>query len=343
MTGRRYAVVSPCRDEEDFVATTLAAVAAQTEVPACWVVVDDGSSDATPQILSDFADEHPWMRVLTLAPRATRVLGPAVVHAFDAGVDTLDLDDYDYVVKLDMDLDLPTTYFADLMDAMEADPRLASASGTPCRRLPDGSLVPERGSAEMSAGMSKFYRVRAFRDMGGFVPVLMWDGIDCHTTRIKGWRARMITDERLRFAHLRQMGSSDRGILRGKRRHGRGQYLMGTHPLFFTAAVAARLRDEPRIIGGLHTLAGYVGAALRREPRSQGPEFRAQVRRFQLETLAFGKQRAVRRWEGRQAPVWNPPGGVASGDAGADAAPRRPRGTGGPRSGRTVRRVSRSS
>lgn len=308
MTGRRYVVVSPCRDEEEFVATTLASVAAQTEPPACWIVVDDGSTDATPVILAEFEAAHPWMRVLTLEPRATRVLGPAVVHAFDAGLAQVDLDDFDYVVKLDMDLDLPPGYFAGLMDEMEADPRLASASGTPCTRMPDGTLVPERGSPEMSAGMSKFYRVRAFRQMGGFVPVLMWDGIDCHASRVAGWRARMFTDERLRFAHLRQMGSSDRGIYRGKRRHGRGQYTMGTHPLFFAASVAARMRDEPVIVGALNTLAGYLGAALRREPRSQGPEFRHQLRRFQLESLVLGKARAVRRWEDRQASAWTPEG-----------------------------------
>lgn len=306
MTGRRYVVISPCRDEEEFMRQTLASVAAQTEPPTRWVVVDDGSTDATPQILADFAADHPFVHVLTLAPRSTRVLGPAVVHAFDAGRATVDLDDYDFVVKLDMDLDLPPTYFADLMDQMAADPRLASASGTPCSRGADGVLVPERGSFEMSAGMSKFYRVRAFRDMGGFVPTLMWDGIDCHASRVKGWRARAFEDERLRFAHLRQMGSSDRGILRGKRRHGRGQYLMGTHPLFFAASVAARMRDEPRVVGALNILGGYVAALLRREPRPQGPVFRAQLRRFQLESLVLGKARAVRRWEDRQADQWPP-------------------------------------
>ncbi len=309
MTGRRYVIVSPCRDEADYMRTTLASVAAQSEPPACWVVVDDGSSDDTPAILADFAATHPYVQVVTLPPRSTRVLGPAVVHAFDAGLATVDLDDYDYVVKLDMDLDLPPGYFAGLMDAMEADPRLASASGTACTREGD-RLVPERGSFEITVGMSKFYRVRAFRDIGGFVPVLMWDGIDCHTARMKGWRARALPQESLRFEHLRPMGSSDRGLLRGKRRHGRGQYLMGSHPVFVAASVLARTRDEPRVVGAAHMLAGYARALATREPRSQGKEFRRQLRRFQLESLALGKERAVARWEARQAGAWRPAPGA---------------------------------
>lgn len=303
--SRRYVIISPCRDEEDYLRRTLESVAAQSEPPACWVIVDDGSTDRTPQIIEEFAETHSYGRVLTLPPRRERVLGPAVVHAFDAGVATIDLDDFDYVVKLDMDLDLPSGYFAGLMDAMEADPRLASVSGTPCVRS-GGELVPERGSGEITVGMSKFYRVAAFRDIGGFVPVLMWDGIDCHAARVKGWRARALDDEALRFEHLRPMGSSDRGLLRGKRRHGRGQYLMGTHPVFFAASVLARAADEPRVLGAANIAAGYLGALLRREPRSQGAEFRRQLRRFQLESLALGKASAVARWEDRQSASWRP-------------------------------------
>lgn len=304
MNSRRYAVISPCRDEEEFLAKTLASVSAQSEPPACWVLVDDGSSDSTPQMLADFARGHPYARVVTRPLRATRALGAAVVRTFDAGLEAVDLDDYDYVVKLDVDLDLPPTYFARLMDLMESDPRLASVSGVACTRE-DGVLVPERGSFEITVGMCKFYRVEAFREIGGFAPLLMWDGIDCHTARSKGWKARAVDEEELRFEHLRPMGSSDRGILRGKRRHGRGQYLMGTHPLFMLASVLVRLRDRPLIIGAVMVLTGYLGAALRRDVRHDDREMRRQLRQFQLETLVVGKASAVRRWEERQSSSWS--------------------------------------
>lgn len=303
MPSRQYAIISPCRDEQHFMRRTLDAVLAQSEPPATWVIVDDGSTDETPKILAEYAATNPSLRVVTLPPRTSRVLGPAVVHAFNRGLAEIELDDYEYVVKLDVDLDLPPRYFELLMDRMEADPRLASASGTPC--VPEhGELSPERGSAEISAGMSKFYRVSAFKDIGGLAPVLMWDGIDCHTARMRGWRVRAFDEPGLRFEHLRPMGSSDRGILRGKRRHGHGQYLMGTHPLFMLASVARRSMDRPRVLGALNILAGYLRAAARRTERHGSAEFREQVRRFQLETLRYGKRRAVERWEERQLPAW---------------------------------------
>lgn len=322
MSTRRYAVISPCRDEQDFLRRTLDSVLGQTEPPALWVMVDDGSTDATPQILSEYADANPMIRIVTMPPRTTRVLGPAVVHAFNRGLEEVDLDDFDYVVKLDVDLELPPRYFELLMDHMEADPRLASCSGTPCGRSDAGGLVPERGSAEISAGMTKFYRVRAFQDIGGLAPVLMWDGIDCHTARVRGWRVRSFDEPGLRFEHLRPMGSSDRGILRGKRRHGHGQYLMGTHPLYLIASVARRLTDSPAIIGALNILAGYVWAALRGVPRHGTREFRRQVRQFQLESLYRGKTRAVEAWEWRQQKEWDYKCAVGIGPAAIDRVAR---------------------
>ena len=321
MSLRRYAVISPCRDEQEFLRRTLDSVLGQSEPPAVWIVVDDGSTDATPRILREYADRHPCLKIVSMPPRKTRVLGPAVVHAFNRGLEEIDLADYDYVVKLDVDLDLPPRYFELLMDHMEADPRLASCSGTPCGSH-EGRLVPERGSEEISAGMTKFYRVSAFKDIGGLAPVLMWDGIDCHSARVRGWRARSFDEPGLRFEHLRPMGSSDRGILRGKRRHGHGQYLMGTHPIYMLASVIRRVPDSPPVVGSLNILAGYVGAALRRVPRHGTREFRSQVRRFQLASLVVGKTRAVEAWERRQRVEWDYRCAVGAAERQAQAAQR---------------------
>ena len=115
---RRYLIVSPCRDEARFIRRTLDSVAAQSIKPALWVVVDDGSSDETPEILAGYAQRLPFMKVLRRPQRRERSLGPGVVDAFYAGLDTVSLDDFDYVCKLDMDLDLPQRYFELLMARM---------------------------------------------------------------------------------------------------------------------------------------------------------------------------------------------------------------------------------
>ena len=130
-----------------------------------------------------------------------------------------------------MDLDLPVRYFELLMQRMESDPRIGTTSGKPWFVHPQsGALVPEICGDEMSVGMTKFYRVACFLEIGGFVRQVMWDGIDCHRARMLGWIAESIDDEPLRFVHLRPQGASQKGIWTGRLRKGFGQYFMGTSP-----------------------------------------------------------------------------------------------------------------
>ncbi|ROP26747.1 glycosyltransferase family 2 protein [Pseudokineococcus lusitanus] len=294
--GRRYLVVSPCKDEADLLPVTAASMLAQTERPALWLVVDDGSDDRTPDLLRHLASQHSWVRVLTRPAGTPRRLGSGVVEAFDAGLASVGpLTDFDYVCKLDLDLRLPTSYFAGLMDLLEADHALASVSGRPWFRRPDGTVAWERCGGENCVGMAKFYRREAYEDIGGFVPRLMWDGIDCHESRRRGWRSAAVPDDALAFEHLRPMGSSDRGVLRGRRRHGHGQYLMGSSPLFVLASAARRLADPPALLGSLNMLAGWAWAAVTRVERHGDQAFRSSLRRYQHESLVLGKHRATER------------------------------------------------
>ena len=226
--ARRYLLVSPCRDEADYMRRTLDSVSAQTVLPALWIVVDDGSTDETPAILEEYRAKLPYLRVVHKADRGQRAVGPGVIDAFYAGLDTVDLDQFDYLCKLDLDLDLPPRYFERLMVRMESDPRIGTTSGKPWFRRPGSStLEPELCGDEMSVGMTKFYRVGCFREIGGFVRQVMWDGIDCHTARTLGWLAESVDDEAIRFVHLRAQGTSHVGIWRGRVRAGFGQVLHG--------------------------------------------------------------------------------------------------------------------
>ena len=212
--NRRYVVVSPCRNEADYMRQTLDSVIAQSVPPALWVIVDDGSTDATPRILAEYAARHDWIRIVTRADRGRRAVGPGVIDAFYAGYETIDPDEYQYLCKLDLDLRLPPRYFEELMARMEAEPRLATCSGKAYVES-NGGLASERHGDETSIGASKFYRVSCFKALGGFVRQVMWDGIDCHRCRMRGWIACSWDDPELRFVHLRPMGSSDQGIYTG--------------------------------------------------------------------------------------------------------------------------------
>lgn len=304
--GRRYLLVSPSRDEARFLARTLDSVAAQSTPPACWVVIDDGSTDESPAILAEYARRLPYLRVVRRTDRGGRSVGPGVIEAFYHGLEQVRLEDYDYVCKLDMDLDLPPRYFELLMERMERDPRLGSTSGKPWFNHPvTGALTPEAIGDEVSVGASKFYRVECFREIGGFVRQVMWDGIDCHRARMLGWKVESVGQEELRFLHLRPMGSSQgRGIWAGRVRTGFGQYFMGTSPLFFLASAVYRLPLHPVLTGSLAMLWGYFSNLVKRTPRYGDAAFRRFLRRYQHESLVLGKAEAARRVERRQADVW---------------------------------------
>lgn len=284
---------------------TLDSVAAQSIPPALWIVVDDGSTDTTPQILAEYASRLPYLRVVQRTDRGGRSVGPGVIQAFYAGLEGMDLDRFDYLCKLDMDLDLPPRYFELLMRRMEAEPRLGSTSGKPYFVHPQtGKLVPEVCGDEMTLGASKFYRVTCFREIGGFVRQVMWDGIDCHRARMLGWLAESVNDAELRFLHLRPMGSSQKGIWHGRVRAGFGQYFMGTSPLYYLAVALARLPAHPALTGSVAMLWGYFSSAVRGVPRYDDAEFRRFLRHYQHLALRVGKREAIRRINEERAPRW---------------------------------------
>ena len=270
MTRRQYALISPCRDEAEFAARTLDSVIAQSQRPDTWVIVDDGSTDGTSEILARYAAEHEFIEVVTRVDRGGRKVGPGVIEAFYAGLETIDLERYEYLCKLDLDLVLPPTYFEGLIRRMEAEPRLGSCSGKAYFEGPGGQWISENIGDEVSIGASKFYRRACFEQIGGFVREVMWDGIDVHKSRQLGWKVRSWDDEELRFLHLRPMGSSQVSIHEGRRRHGRGQYYMGTSIPFILASALLRLPKHPALVlGSFWILWGYFGstAQARTSPR----------------------------------------------------------------------------
>ena len=283
--GERILVVSPAKDEEEFIGQTIHSLAWQTLRPATWIIVNDGSRDRTGEIAEQAAREFPWIKVVHLSHRNQRRVGPGVVEAFYAGLDTVDLGSYDFVCKLDADIHLPHFYFSGLVAKFQEDHRLGTISGK-CYIPVNGRLVLERTGDEFTHGVAKLYRRECFEAIGGFVHSVMWDGIDCHRCRMRGWRATSIVDPRFAIIHLRQMGASHKNVLHGRRRWGRGQHYMGTHWAYALAITLYRMAERPWIIGGLNILWGYLWAQLTRRPRYEDLEFRRHLRKWQWNKLS---------------------------------------------------------
>ena len=278
------AVISPVRDEARFIRNTLDAMIAQSVLPREWLFVDDGSTDDTRSIIESYAADHPWIRVISRENRGFRQLGSGVIAAFNFGREKLLSQDYQYIAKLDGDMSFPPRYLEIMLDKLDREPALAAVSGK-VFRPENGRLVEEFMIDEMVAGQFKLYKRSAFDDIGGFTQTILWDGIDIHRCRMKGYTTLSFHDSDARLIHHRLMGSSDTNVYKGRVRLGRGIWFMGYHPLYAIASGIFRMHERPYLIGGLIIIGSYFYAAIRREPQFEDREFIRELRRWQLRKL----------------------------------------------------------
>lgn len=283
----RILIITPAKDEAEFLQRTIDSLVSQSCRPACWVIVNDGSTDNTGEIADLAAARYDWIKVLHRPAGTQRRVGPGVIEAFYAGLATEQLGDYDFVCKLDADIELRPTYFERLMERFAANSRLGTISGK-CWVPVNGDLVLERTGDQFSHGVAKLFRRECFEEIGGFVREVMWDGIDCHRCRMTGWEALSDSDPELRIIHLRLMGSSFKSVYHGRQRWGRGQYFMGTHPVYLLGIAAYRMFERPFVIGGLCILLGYWNAWRQNVPQYSDSQFRRYLHRWQLDRLHLG-------------------------------------------------------
>lgn len=261
-----YVIVTPVRDEARYIAATLESVKAQTHRPLCWVIVDDGSSDLTPDILREHTQGVPWITVLSTGS-AQRKLGSAEVLAFQQGMAALNPAlDHEFIVKLDGDLRLPPDYFERLLQRMAAHPDWGIASGVYCESKPGQTgWTPVPMPAYHAAGASKVIRRACYEQIGGFVARKGWDTVDEIRAGLHGWRTGHFDD--IRFQHLKPEGMA-MGTLRTHVFHGEIYYQTGGGILFLLAKVAHRMvAGHPLVLGGLAMLWGYLVPLLLHRPR----------------------------------------------------------------------------
>lgn len=287
-----YLLISPCRNEETYLEQSIKSVIAQSKLPDQWIIVDDGSTDSTPAILEKYSRLHPWIKIVHRENRGKRAVGPGVIEAFNFGLAQTNICDFEFLCKLDLDLELPSRYFEILIHQMIANPRLGSCSGKSYIKVGE-NLVNENKGDDTSLGMTKFYRTQCFLEIGGFVQEVMWDGIDCHRSRMMGWAACSWDKQEIRFVHLRPMGSSQDSIYAGRMRHGYGQYFMGTSLPYLIAASVSRVNETPKVVGSICTILGWIKSMLSNKKRYEDQHFRKFLQDYQKLVLLKGKGSAI--------------------------------------------------
>jgi glycosyltransferase involved in cell wall biosynthesis len=278
--GNRYVIIAPVRDEAAYVSGMIESVIRQTARPEELIIVDDGSTDGTAEIISGFLKGNPWITLVRLPDRGHRLVGRGVVEAFYAGLARL-AKEWDFIVKMDADVSFGPRYFELLLRRFAQDAELGMASGHTFT-IHGSRLVRDRLNATNVSGAIRAYRQSCYRQINGLVPHAGWDSIDITLARMHGWKTMCFSD--LSIVMHRPAGKSA-GWLRGMFRTGAGTHYAGYHPLFALARCIRQMTRRPRIVGGAAYFLGYLARFLQRAKQYPDPEFRAFLRREQMRRL----------------------------------------------------------
>ena len=280
----KYVLISPAHNEEAFIQKTLDSMVAQTLLPERWVIVDDGSTDCTAEIVESYEKQYPWIELLR-RPRGSDRSFAGKVYAFNLGLNRVASLPFEVLGNLDADLSFDPDYLAFLIEKFLADPKLGVA-GTPFTQ--NGGYDTAHDSFEGEnhvAGGCQLFRRRCFEEIGGYVPngIGGVDWIAVTTARMKGWKTRSFLEKR--FHHYRSLGTAGRSGLAAKFSYGEKDYYLGGSPIWQLFRVAYRMTKRPILIDGLALLSGYCWAAIRRVKRSVTPELMRFHRREQMKKL----------------------------------------------------------
>ena len=277
----RVLLITPARDEAEFLTATIRAVAAQTRPPDLWLIVDDGSTDETPEILARYAAELPFMRVIQ-APATEfeadrdRLTLAAEARAFNAGLAAVAMTGLTHIGKLDADVELPPDYLERLLDRFAAEPKLGIAGGTLLERSGGGEWRPTKVPAHHVRGAVKLYSRECFEAIGGIEERLGWDTIDETYARMRGYSTRSLSDL---AAHHHRPVATRGGALRGRARHGQCAYILRYAPWWVILRSFKVGCSRPFGLTGAAFLYGYARSAARRDGRVEDEEFRRFVAR----------------------------------------------------------------
>ena len=279
----KYVLITPARNEERFIAKTLDSVVAQTLLPARWIIVNDGSTDRTAEIVESYAKRYPWIELIHRSQRPDRNFA-GKADAFNAGFERVRSVPFEVIGNIDADISFDRDYFEFLVGKFFEFPGLGVA-GTPMEEANYQALKDSFYNENDVFGACQLFRRACFEEVGGYTPI-KWGGIDwvaVRTARLNGWQTRSF-HEKL-FYHHRQMGATDSNTWKARFDYGRKDYFLGNHPLWQIFRVGFQMMKRPYLLGGLLLLSGYFYSFASRMERPVPPELLKFHRQEQLARL----------------------------------------------------------
>jgi len=279
-----YVVITPARNEERYIEKLIQSMISQTVLPAKWVIVNDGSTDATATIVGKYLENHSWMELLNLSPHRDRSFA-AKVHAFNAGLQRMKDMQFDVIGNLDSDVSFEADYIEFLLDKFAQDANLG-VCGTIFREEGYSSGSDSFEGSNHVAGGCQLFRRNCFEQIGGYVPNKAGgiDWVAVTTARMKGWTTRSFREKY--FFHYRSLGTAERSLLASAFSYGEKDYYLGNHPLWEAFRIAYRALKRPFVLGSIALLSGYLWALVRRIDRAVSDELMRFHRQEQMKKLS---------------------------------------------------------
>jgi len=278
-----YVLITPARNEEAFIEKTIESVVRQTVLPAKWIIVNDGSTDATASIVGRYLDKNAWMELVNLPERRDRNFA-AKVYAFKARQERLQSVEYQLIGNLDADVSLDEDHFEFLLAKLKDDPKLGVA-GTIFREENYSSETDSFEGQNHVSGQCQLFRRQCFEEIGGYCANKAGgiDWIAVTSARMKGWKTTSFREKS--FFHYRHLGTAERSVFAAMLSYGEKDYYLGGHPLWELFRVTYRMAKRPYFVGGLALGLGYGWAMLRRVKRPISNELMKFHRKEQMAKL----------------------------------------------------------
>lgn len=280
-----YALVSAARNEAAFIEQTIQSVINQTVRPVRWIIVSDGSTDATDDIVMRYAERFDWINLLRNNGDKQRNFG-SKAKAVMAGYAQLSQIQFDCIGNLDVDITFEPTYYEGILAKMAENPRLGLAGGIRYD-LCNGAFKRVYAAQNSVGGPFQLFRADCFAQIGGYMN-LSCGGIDAvaeTSARMYGWEVRSF--ETFVVHHHRCTGTANRTRLEASFRAGQRDYLIGYHPLFELARCFRRISRFRSVRYYLYLLAGYFWSAVQRKERPVSQQFVKFLQREQLARLGL--------------------------------------------------------
>ena len=281
-----YVVITPVRDEVNYVGLTFQSMISQTIKPAEWIIVDDGSKDGTGELLDRLAEPHNWVGVIHRPDRGFRNRFGGEIEAFNEAYSRIKNSGWEFLVKLDGDVSFDPDYFERCLQELLNDSQLGIGGGTVCVLRNGRPEVESKGDPAFHVrGATKIYRRACWEKIGPLPTAPGWDTIDEVTANLSGWKTRSFPQ--IILIQHKPTGSSE-GSFQNWFKSGLANYHTGYHPIFMVGKCLKRAARRPLVLAGLGLFCGFVSGYLRGVPRAASKEVVAYLRRQQLNWI-FGR------------------------------------------------------